>query len=38
MNQWLSTYCSAHPFKPFNEAVSGLVTEKSMSLEPSEAK
>ena len=33
MNQWLSTYCSANPLKPFHEAVSDLVAERSMSLE-----
>ena len=38
MNQWLSTYCSAHPLKPFHEAVSDLMVERSMSFENSEAK
>jgi hypothetical protein len=38
MNQWLTTYCSAHPLKPFHEAVSDLMVERSLSLENSAAK
>lgn len=38
MNQWFSTYCSANPLKPFHEAVSSLMTEKSKSLENSKVK
>ena len=38
MNQRLSAYCSAHPLKPFHEAVSDLMVEKSASLENSAAK
>jgi hypothetical protein len=38
MNQELSTYCSANPLKPFNEAVSNLMAERSISLENSKAK
>jgi hypothetical protein len=38
MNHWLSAYCSAHPLKPFHEAVSDLMVEKSMSLENPKAK
>jgi hypothetical protein len=38
MNQELSTYCSANPLKPFNETVSNLMAERSISLENSKAK
>ena len=38
MNQSLSKYCSANPLKPFHEAVSDLMAERSMSLGNSEAK
>lgn len=38
MNRWLSTYCLAHPLKPFHEAVSGLMVERSLSLEGSQTK
>ena len=33
MNQWLTTYCSANPRKPFHVAVSDLVAERSASFE-----
>jgi hypothetical protein len=38
MNQSLTKYCSANPLKPFNEAVSSLMVEKSASLENPKAK
>ena len=38
MNERLSTYCSANPLKPFHEAVSDLMVEKSLSLENPAAK
>jgi len=37
MNQWLTRYCSANPLKPFHEAVSDLMVERSMSLENPDA-
>lgn len=38
MNQWLTNYCSANPLKPFHEAVSDLMVERSMSMENPAAK
>ena len=38
MNQWLTTYCSANPGKPFHEAVYGLIAERSMPVDKPAAK